>query len=499
VFSTSDTITAIATPPGRGGLGVIRISGPDAAAIAQKLIGRAKPLKPRHATFAKLSPADGKLSPSPSPSPADGAWHRLTDPTAPLTPLTGARHPLTESPAPLTGARHPMTGDQVVVTYFVGPSSYTGEDVVEISAHGSPVVLSSILRAAIDAGARLAEPGEFTLRAFLNQKIDLVQAEAVADLIDAVTPLQARAAFDQLEGTLTMAITAIEKDLFDLVAKLEASLDFPDEGYHFVAPKEAADSIAALITRIDALLAHAQRGRMVREGAAVAIVGTPNVGKSSLFNALLNANRAIVTAIPGTTRDLLTEQADIGGLSLSLVDTAGVRETADVVEKEGVARAKAAVQVADLTVVLLDRSRPLAMDDRELLGITASRPRVVAWNKIDLPPSQPLEPLDPIEAVAISATTGKGIDRLIAAIGAALNSGESLRDHPHVTNVRHAALLERVRESLARAASALESEVSEEFPLLDLQDAATALQEITGRKTTDDLLRHIFERFCIGK
>jgi tRNA modification GTPase len=465
MFSTSDTIVAIATPPGRGGIGVIRISGPDAAAIAGKLIGRTKPLTPRHATFARIG-----LSPPFSPSDRDEK-----------------------------GRSNPR--DQVVLTYFVAPASYTGEDVVEISAHGSPVVLGGILRAAMGAGARLAEPGEFTLRAFVNQKIDLVQAEAVADLIDAVTPLQARAAFDQLDGTLTMAITAIEKDLFDVVAKLEASLDFPEEGYHFVAPKAASEAIALLIARIDALLADAARGRMVREGAAVAIVGTPNAGKSSLFNMLLNANRAIVTAIPGTTRDLLTEQADIGGLSLSLIDTAGVRETADVVEREGVARAKAAIDVADLTIVLLDRSRPLGFDDRELLGITAARPRVVAWNKIDLPPSLPLEPLDPIEAVAISATTGAGIDRLITAVGAALSKGigEALRDQPQVTNVRHAALLERAKESLGRAATALASEVSEEFPLLDLQEAGAALQEITGRKTTDDLLRHIFERFCIGK
>jgi tRNA modification GTPase len=463
VFSTSDTIVAIATPPGRGGIGVIRISGPDAAAIANTLIGRDRPLKPRHATFSTVT----------------------------------------------LGARQQLQREQVILTHFVAPSSYTGEDVVEISAHGSPVVLNSILRAAIDAGARLAEPGEFTLRAFLNQKLDLVQAEAVADLIDAVTPLQARAAFDQLEGTLTAAITAIEKDLFDTIAKLEASLDFPDEGYHFVAPKAAGDAIRGVIERIDALLAQAQRGRLVREGAAVAIVGAPNVGKSSLFNVLLNANRAIVTAIPGTTRDLLTEQADIGGLSLSLIDTAGVRDTVDVVEQEGVARAKAVVAVADLTIVLLDRSRPLTYDDRELLGITASRPRVVVWNKIDLPPSQPLEPLDPIEAVAISARTGAGLDRLFAAIGAALGSsagasakveiGEALRDRPQITNVRHAILLDRAKEALTRAAAALESNVSEEFPLLDLQEAGAALQEITGRRTSDDLLRHIFERFCIGK
>jgi len=461
VFSTSDTIVAIATPAGRGGIGVIRLSGPDASRIGCALTNR-KSLRPRYATFALVE--------------------------------FGVRPRMRQEEDRTKAGR-----DRVVATYFAAPASYTGEDIVEISAHGSPVVLNGILRAAIDAGARLAEPGEFTLRAFLNGKVDLVQAEAVADLIDAVTPLQARVAFDQLEGTLTTEIGAIDRTLFDIVAKLEASLDFPDEGYHFVAPTEARDSVAALITRIDALLAQAARGRMVREGAAVAIVGTPNVGKSSLFNALLNANRAIVTAIPGTTRDLLTERADIGGISLSLIDTAGVRETSDLVEREGVARAKAAVGVADVTIVLLDRSRSLSMDDRELLGITTDRPRVVAWNKIDLAPALPLEPLDPIEAVAISATTGAGIDKLIAAIGKALGAAEPTRDHPQVTNVRHAVLLERAKESLARATAALESKVSEEFPLLDLQEASAALQEITGQRTTDDLLRHIFERFCIGK
>ena len=453
MFSTSDTIVAIATPAGRGGLGVIRLSGPDAERLAAAMVGRTKPLTPRYATLAKV----------------------------------------------VGGAKGQSIPDQVVLTYFVAPSSYTGEDVVEISAHGSPVVLNSILRSAIQAGARLAAPGEFTFRAFLNQKLDLIQAEAVADLIDSVTPLQARTAFDQLEGTLTTAIAAIDTELIDIIAKLEASLDFPDEGYHFLAPKEAVASLRALIARIDALLLQASRGRLIREGAQVAIVGSPNVGKSSLFNALLNAKRAIVTAIPGTTRDLLTERADIGGWSLSLIDTAGVRETADIVEKEGVSRARDTIGVADLTIVLLDRSRPLSNDDRELIGMTASRPRLVVWNKIDLPPSQPLEPLDPVPAIAISASTGRGLDRLIEAIGIALGSGEEQRDRPQVTNVRHAMLLERTRESLTCASGALEAEISEEFPLLDLQEASAALQEITGKRTADDLLRHIFERFCIGK
>lgn len=454
MFSTSDTIVAIATPPGRGGLGVIRISGPDAERIARKLIDRRKSLTPRHATFATL---------------------RFDVESAPRADI-----------------------DHVVVTYFAAPASFTGEDTVEISAHGSPVILNSIVRAAIDAGARLAEPGEFTLRAFLNGKLDLIQAEAVADLVDAVTPLQARAAFDQLEGTLTSRINAIDQELFDVIAKLEASLDFPDEGYHFVAPKEGQDVIAGVIEKINLLLDQSARGRLVREGAQVAIVGAPNVGKSSLFNALLNTNRAIVTAIPGTTRDLVTERADIGGLSLSLIDTAGVRETSDVVEQEGVSRARETIGVADLTIVVLDRSRPIGSDDRELLAATSPGRRLVVLNKIDLPAALLLDEFGR-DVVEISARSGAGIDRLIDAIGSTLQSSAPLRDTPAITNVRHTVLLERAKDSLARAAEALASQVPEEFPLLDLQEASAALQEITGKRTSDDLLRHIFERFCIGK
>lgn len=381
-----------------------------------------------------------------------------------------------------------------MVTFFPSPSSYTGEDVAEISAHGSPVVLSSILRRAIDAGARLAEPGEFTLRAFLNGKIDLIQAEAVADLIDAVTPRQARVAFDQLEGTLTAAIGRLESDLFDVIAKLEASLDFPDEGYHFVGAAEARVALASVIDRIEALLAHSARGRLVREGAQVAIVGAPNVGKSSLFNALLNANRAIVTALAGTTRDLLTERAEIGGLSLALIDTAGVRETADVIEQEGVSRTRATLRVADLVLVVLDRSRASTAEDRDLLAETAVQPRVVVLNKSDLPG------VITEAGVAISARTGAGLDELIAAIANELAAEVSgPRDQPAVSNVRHTVLLERARAALLCATEALAAEVSEEFPLLDLQDAGQALQEITGRRTSDDLLHHIFAKFCIGK
>ena len=258
---------------------------------------------------------------------------------------------------------------------------------VEISAHGSVALLRDIVRAAIGAGARLAEPGEFTLRAFLNGRLDLIQAEAVADLVDAVTPLQARVAFDQLEGTLTRAIGAIDRELFDLVARLEASVDFPDEGYHFVGPGEAGAALRGVCDGIDQLLATSASGRVIREGRHIAILGKPNVGKSSLFNQLVGTDRAIVAAGPGTTRDMLRETIDLDGIRLGLVDTAGIRASDDEVEREGVMRARGAAGVADLVVLVLDQSRPLEDVDRALMRETASSPRIVVVNKIDLPPA----------------------------------------------------------------------------------------------------------------
>ena len=387
--------------------------------------------------------------------------------------------------------------DHVVLTYFVAPSSYTGEDVVEVSAHGSPVVLGSILRAAIDAGARLAEPGEFTLRAFLNQKLDLVQAEAVADLIDAVTPLQARAAFDQLEGTLTTTITAIEKDLFDIVARLEASLDFPDEGYHFVEPSAVATALSDVIASIDALLADAARGRLLRDGATVVIAGRPNVGKSSLFNALVGAERAIVTEVPGTTRDLVAERVDIEGLALTLVDTAGARDTSDRIEREGVARSVKARGAAELVLVVLDQGESLTADDRRMLEETKTRPRLLVKNKADTPDRCHLVDVAPV--VCVSARTGSGLDGLRLAIVRALGGAEPTRDLPAVSNIRHVTLLQEARVFLDRGRAAARTGASEEFVAADLQQARERFDEVVGRRTRDDVLRHIFERFCIGK
>lgn len=461
MFAVDDTIVAIATPAGRGGIGVVRLAGPRALEIAAHLIGRSAPLTPRYATFARVE----------LPAPA------------------------AEAPA-----GSPRLADQVVVTAFPAPHSYTGDDVAEISAHGSPLILRSVVAAAMTLGARLAEPGEFTLRAHLNGRLDLVQAEAVADLVEAVTPLQARAAFDQLEGTLTARIREIEGALFDLVARLEASLDFPDEGYHFVARAAAREELAGVRAQMTALLRGAERGRLVREGVQVAIVGTPNVGKSSLFNALVNASRAIVTEIAGTTRDVLRESADLGGMAVSLVDTAGVRAAVDVVEREGVARARQAAAVADLTLLVLDRSRPLNTDDHALIDEGSAR-RVVVANKSDLRPAWSLADL-PVAAVETSVATGAGLEAVVTACVQALGAGEDLRDVPAISNVRHVALLGTAEAAVDRALEAMAVSgdmLSEEFVLADLQAALVALQEVTGARTSDDLLAHIFARFCLGK
>jgi tRNA modification GTPase len=455
VFAAADTIVAIASPPGRGSIGVVRFSGPAAHTIACALVGRGSALTPRHATLANVRCGrDGREG-----GPAI---------------------------------------DQVIALYFPGPASYTGEDVVELSAHGSPVVLREILAAAIASGARLAEPGEFTLRAFLNGRIDLMQAEAVADLIDSVTPLQARAAFDQLQGTLTCAIADIDARLFDLIARLEASVDFPEEGYHFVEPSAVAREIGSIIERTAALLADARRGRLVREGLQISIVGRPNVGKSSLFNALAGSARAIVTDIAGTTRDLVTETIDFDGLRVTLVDTAGLHETDDVIEAEGVRRSRTAIGVSDLVIVVADGSRPPEQADRDIVSQIIESKVLIAINKSDI--GQVWTDADP-GGVAISAVTGDGLDRLRLRILDLLEIDQPA-DRPAITNLRHITLVERAAQALERARdAALEDggSLPEEFVLADLQEARTALEEITGKRAPDEVLSHIFSRFCIGK
>ena len=392
--------------------------------------------------------------------------------------------------------------DQVVATFFPLPSSYTGEDVVELSAHGSPVLLERIVSLCLALGARLAEPGEFTLRAFLNGRLDLVQAEAVADLVDAVTPLQARVAFDQLEGTITKLIAEVDRELFDLIARLEASLDFPEEGYHFIESGEVARAVKGVLNKTNRLLSGASTGRLIRDGCQVVILGKPNVGKSTIFNRLVGSDRAIVAPKAGPTRDLVTEVIGLDGFALTLVDTAGLRSAKGIVEAEGVSRARQAMGVAAAVVVVLDQSRELEPEDLAVLKETASTPRVVVLNKEDRPRHWSSESLpfgQQAVSVAMSALTGNGLDGLREKLREVLVGTELLRDTPMVGNTRHIGLLEQVAAALDDALNAAEELAAEEFVLADLERARVALEELTGKRTPDDVLRHIFERFCIGK
>jgi tRNA modification GTPase len=476
-----DTIVALATPPGRGGLAVVRLSGPEAFPIALSLLERPVAFTPRHAVLARISVPAGPIQ------------------------------------------------DDVIVLPFAAPASYTGEPVVEISVHGSTVIAGAVVQAAVEAGARPAGPGEFTLRAFLNGRLDLAQAEAVRDLVEATTPLQARVAFDQLTGTLSGRLAEIEQELFGLSARLEASIDFPDEGYRFVGPGEVEAILRAVRERVEALVVEGKQGRLVREGATVALAGRTNVGKSTLFNRLVGHDRAIVTEVPGTTRDLLTEVVTLDGLRVTLVDTAGVRASADPVEREGVARADRARAAADLVVLVLDGSAPLEDEDLRLLEETGGGPRVVVRNKADLPAAtfevsplpdappglrraspgrvtfevSPLPDAAGAGVVAVSGLSGSGVDDLIRSINRKLG-WSGVAEPPALSNPRHIELLGRVREALDAAGQLLANAaagetVPEEMVLADLQRARAALEEVTGRRTTDDLLNEIFAKFCVGK
>ena len=456
MFATDDTIVAIATPPGPGGIGIVRVSGATAVQVASAILAGPANLEPRRATLTDaLEPTDRRAI------------------------------------------------DRVLATYFPRPRSYTGEDVVEISGHGSPVILRRIVEAATAAGARLAEPGEFTFRAFLRGRIDLVQAEAIHDLVTSVTPRQARVAFDQLEGTATAAIGALEQVLFDLVARLEASLDFPEEGYHFVDARAAGREVASLADRVRRLIASSRQGRLIREGCQVAVAGKPNVGKSSLFNELCGVQRTIVADTAGTTRDMVTETIHVEGIPVTLVDTAGIRATTDVVEAEGVSRARGAVEVSSAVVVVLDRSRVLDEDDRVLLGETARRPRLVVVNKRDLPaawsPAEQAAAGDWSHVVETCLIDGSAADTIRGALLRVLEGDAPCRDTPALSNARHIGLLGAAEAALRRASTAAAGGATEELLLADLGEARSAFEEITGKRTPDAVLERIFERFCIGK
>ena len=487
-MNLDDTIVAIATPPGRGGIGVVRLAGPEARAIAQPMLRLRHALEPGRAIFGEL------IEPATDQS-AEGSWK------AEKTFLP------TETFAP-----HKI--DEVVVTYFQKPHSYTTDDIIEISAHGSPVVLRHIVELALGRGARLAEPGEFTMRAFLNGRIDLAQAEAIRDLIESQTLFQANVAAQQLEGALSKRVKQIKQKLVELVALLEAGIDFAEDDVAIAPDAAILARMEEIREPLEKLAASFSYGRRVHQGLTLAIVGRPNVGKSSLFNRLVERERAIVTAQPGTTRDLVSETVAIGGIPVELVDTAGIRRALDEAESIGVKKSMEALSDADLVLVVLDASQPMGEEDRELLRMVEGRVAVVVENKCDLKSSQVagvrLEGGDGssrlpdnvrrLPRVKTSALTGEGIAELRETILRHVSGESGVQIEPgFLTNARHNDLVNQSLAALGSAAKAVAGRVPHEMLLLDLYNALHALDEITGATTTDDILNLIFGTFCIGK
>ena len=457
-----DTIAAISTPPGRGGIGIVRLSGPDSASIAAQLVSLRQPLEHSRARLASV----------------------------------------------LDEAESSQQLDEAIITFYAAPNSYTGDDLIEIAAHGSPVVLDLLLRRALSLGARLANPGEFTERAFLSGKLDLTQAEAVRDLIEAQTLTQARQAASQMGGALSRRVAPLKQSLVELIALLEAGIDFGEDDVDVTPQSEIARRIDSLIPPLAALEASFARGRIVHDGLTMAIVGRPNAGKSSLFNRLVERDRAIVTAIPGTTRDLVTERISLDGIPLELVDTAGLRDTPEEIEQLGIERSRQALADAAIVLIVLDATQPLNHEERSLLAAVHDRSALVAINKSDLasdPQSQDLIHTDEsaaeqfhIPAVPTSALTGDGITALREKI-LQLATGGAAAEPGLLTNLRQQQTIVTARAALEDARRANITSIPHEMILLDLYRTLWALDSLTGQTTPDDILNLIFTTFCIGK
>jgi tRNA modification GTPase len=471
-----DTIVAIATPPGRGGIGVVRLAGTRARDIALPMLRLRHGLEPGQAGIGELIEPSGEEVKIPNPA-AKGAVRM--------------GHPVPSAPE--------RRIDEVVVTYFAKPHSYTTDDIVEISAHGSPVVLGHIVELCIAAGARVAEPGEFTMRAFLNGRIDLTQAEAVRDLIDSQTLYQAKVAAQQLEGALSRRLQPIKQKLVELIAVLEAGIDFAEDDVSVMPDATILDHIAGIRAPLEQLSATFAYGKIVHEGLTLAIVGRPNVGKSSLFNRLVERERAIVTATPGTTRDLVSETVAIGGIPVKLVDTAGIRDALDEAESMGIRKSMEALADADLVLVVLDASQGVTAEDVELLRLAANRPGIVVGNKSDLGVSGQWSAVSG-QRVLTSAVTGVGISELRAEILRHIGGEAGTQaECGLLTNVRHQGLIQESLVGLDSAENAVAGQVPHEMLLMDLYNGLRPLDAITGATTTDDILNLIFSTFCIGK
>jgi len=392
--------------------------------------------------------------------------------------------------------------DEVLVSVMRAPATYTREDVVEINCHGGPAVVSRVLDLALEAGARLAEPGEFTRRAFLNGRIDLTQAEAVMDVISSSTAFALRSAMEQLEGGLGARVGSLRTTVSELLALVEAAIDFPEEDLGGVPVDELRSRSDEAMAGIDTLLSGYESGRVLRDGLRVAIVGRPNVGKSSLLNRLCGTERAIVTEVPGTTRDTLEELVDIGGIPIKLLDTAGIRHSEDVVEKEGVRRTERAIAAADLVLLVLDSSRKQGPEDVELVGRVKVKRHITVWNKSDLPAEAEVSKLDGMPGggcVSVSAKTGEGLDSLVSRIREEAMGGPPEHQPEAHINLRHKNALTRAKAAVDRFSDGLEEGLSPELLAVELRDALDAVGEIVGATTPDDVLNIIFSRFCIGK
>lgn len=451
-MGNNDIIAAIATPPGRGGIGVVRISGKNLQSIARKIIGRVP--APRYASLSKFLDENG------------------------------------------------LAVDQGIAIYFPSPHSYTGEDVLELQGHSGPAVTSLLLSCCLSAGARLAQPGEFTLRAFLNNKLDLAQAESVADIIDASTGEAARCALRSLQGEFSTAIRTAVQALTDLRMLVEAALDFPEEEIDFSQHGDVCGRLKAVQLQLDHILASARQGSLLREGVHVVLVGQPNVGKSSLMNQLAGEEAAIVTEIPGTTRDAIRQTIEIEGVPLYLVDTAGLRETDDAVEKIGIARTRAVIEKADLALLLIDDSVGVTPEDRSILAsLPSGLPVIRVHNKIDLLNRLPqVKDYKGQPEIHLSARTGAGVALLRRKLL------EMAGWQPHVIGEgifmarhRHLRALTEAREYLEDALGLAERRIQLELLAEELRLAQLALSSITGEFSADDLLGEIFSRFCIGK
>jgi tRNA modification GTPase len=445
VNAARDTIVAPATPPGRGGIGIVRISGPQTRRIATEILGSLP--EARHATVAVFAGSGG------------------------------------------------LTLDVGIALYFPAPSSFTGEDVLELHGHGGPVVMDQLVARAVELGARLARPGEFSERAFHNGKLDLVQAEAIADLITAGSAEAARAALRSLSGEFSREVGALAVRVMQLRAYVEAAIDFPDEDAEFLESQEVKDRLTEIGQRFATIADTMRQGRALRDGLHVVIAGRPNAGKSSLLNALAGHDAAIVTEIPGTTRDLLHERIHVDGLPIHLVDSAGLRETDDVIEVEGLRRARMEMSRADLVLYVVDAARGFA--EGELANLPVGTTTLIAWNKADLPEATPPPELEDRPAFAISALTGAGLPELRAQLKAA--AGYQSESGAWSARRRHLDALERARSLFEVAEARLAENASFELVAEELRQAHQALGEITGEVSSDALLGAVFATFCIGK